>query len=134
MITRTITLQLPDDIYRRLERMAEATHQPLEEVVVQTIQGNLPPSVDDLPADLQGEMAALQNVNDEALWAIAKETLPIDQWRRHQALLRKNGSRGLSDKEREELSQLRHMADRLVLRRSYALALLKWRGHTLPAA
>lgn len=133
MTTPPITLQLPEDIWHRLERMAEATHQPLEEVLVQSIQGNLPPSVDDLPADLQGEMAALQDVNDDALWAIAKETLPKDQWRRHQVLLGKNSSRGLTEAQRVELSQLRHMTDRLVLRRSYALALLKWRGHTLPA-
>lgn len=133
MTTPTITLQLPEEIHHRLERVAQATHQALEDVVFQTIQGNLPPSVDDAPADLRDELAALQDAGDEALWAIAREPLPKEQWRRHQQLLRKNGSRGLKDAEREELSHLRSLTDRLVLRRSYALALLKWRGHTLPA-
>jgi hypothetical protein len=132
MTTPPITLQLPEDVHRRLQSVAQATHQPLEEVVYQSIQGNLPPSVEDLPAELRDELAALQNVNDEALWAVAREPLPPDKWRRHQQLLLKNQARGLKEKEREELGQLREMADRLVMRRSYALALLKWRGHTLP--
>ncbi len=134
MTTPPITLQLPDDIHQRLQRVAEATNRPLEEIVYKTIQGNLPPSVDDLPPDLQYELAALQNANDEDLWTVAQEQMPAAQWRRHQQLLRKNQSRVLKELEREELSRLRDMADRLVMRRSYALALLKWRGHTLPTA
>ena len=131
MPTPTITLQLPEAIHRRLERVAQATNQALEEVVFQTIQGNLPPSVDDAPSDMQTDLGALQEASDEALWAIAKEPLPKEQWRRHQQLLRKNSTRSLTLTEREELGQLRNLTDRLVLRRSFALALLKWRGHTL---
>jgi hypothetical protein len=131
MATPTITLKLPKDIHQRLQSMAQATHTPLEEVVFQSIQGNLPPSVDDLPAEMRGELAALQNATDESLWVIANEAPPKNQWRRHQQLLRNNRSRGLKPAERDELNTLRQAADRLVLRRSYALALLKWRGHTL---
>jgi hypothetical protein len=134
MTSPTITLQLPEEIHQRLARVAQSTHQPLETVVFQTIQGNLPPSVEDAPADMCDELSALQDASAEAVWAIAQEPLPKEQWRRHQKLLRKNSSRGLKATEREELSQLRSQTDRLVLRRSYALALLKWRGHTLPPA
>ncbi len=38
----------------------------------------------------------------------------------------------LTAAERAELARLREETDRFVLRRSYALALLKWRGHTVP--
>jgi len=93
----------------------------------------MPPSVDDVPVDMQQELASLQDASDEAVWAIAQEALPKAQWRRHQRLLHKNSAQGLTDPERAELDQLRGLTDRLVLRRSYALALLKWRGHTLPA-
>jgi len=34
--------------------------------------------------------------------------------------------------EHKELAELRTAADRFVTRRSYALALLKWHGHTIP--
>src|SRR5438105_11865061 len=103
MTTPTITLRLPEEIHHRLERVAQSTHQPLEAVVFQTIQGNLPPSVEDGPPDMRDELSALQDATDEALWAISKEPLPKEQWRRHQKLLGKNSSRGLKEPEREEL-------------------------------
>ena len=132
MTVQTIALDLPEDIYERLQRMAEATNQPVEEVMFQTIRGNLPPSVDDLPPELRDELASLQGLSDRALWIIAKEPLPPDQWRRHEHLLGRNQAGTLTDAEREELSCLRVATDRFVFRRSYALALLKWRGYTLP--
>jgi len=132
MTVQTIALDLPEDIYERLQRMAEATHQPVEEVMFQTIRGNLPPSVDDLPPELRGELASLQDLSDKALWAIAREPLPSDQWHRHEHLLGKNQAGTLTNAEREEMAHLRVTTDRFVFRRSYALALLKWRGYTLP--
>ena len=130
MNVQTITLHLPQDIFQRLQHMANATRQPLEDVVFQTIQGNLPPPVDDLPSELQDAVASLQDLGDEALWAIANETVPPDQWRRHEHLLHKNQISTLTDVERSELAHLRTATDRFVFRRSYALALLKWRGYT----
>ncbi len=132
MTLQTITLRLPEDSYWRLQRMATALRRPLEEVASQTIRGNLPPAVDDLPAELQNELAGWSSLSDERLWEIARDPLPADQWRRHRRLLRKNEAGALTEAEREELARLRAATDRFVLRRSYALALLKWRGHTLP--
>ncbi len=132
MTVQTVTLDLPEDIYQRLQRVAEAIQQPVEKVVFQTIRGNLPPSIDDLPPELRDELAALQSLDDKALWAIAKEPLPAEQWRRHEHLLHKNQTGTLTAAEREELARLRAATDRFVFRRSYALALLKWRGYSLP--
>jgi len=132
MTLQTITLRLSEDSYRRLQRMAIVLRRPLEEVASQTIRGNLPPTVDDLPAELQNELVAWLSSSDEQLWEIAGAALPTDQWRRHRRLLRKNETGALNEAEREELARLRAEADRFVLRRSYALAVLKWRGHTLP--
>jgi hypothetical protein len=129
---QAITLHLSEDIYWRLQSMAQATHQSLEAVVSQTIQGNLPPVVDDLPAEWRNDLVELQRLPDAALWAITHETLPAEQWRRHQELLEQNQNGNLTQAEQEELVNLRTAADRFVFRRSYALALLKWRGYTLP--
>jgi hypothetical protein len=134
MATQTITLRLPDDVYRRMLQMANVTKRPLEDVVYQSIQGNLPPSLDDILPEWQKELSHLQAMEDEALWVIAKESVPAKQWKRHKTLLFKNQTGQLSELERGELDQLRQAADAFVLRRSYALALLKWRGYTLPAA
>jgi hypothetical protein len=89
MPNQTIPIQLPDAIYRRLQQVAHATNHSIEEVVLQTIRGNLSPSLDDLSPELHGVVADLQHMSDEALWAVTKERLPQPQWRRHQRLLRK---------------------------------------------
>ena len=131
MPNQTIPIQLPDAIYQRLQQVAHATNHSIEEVVLQTIRGNLPPSLDDLSLELRCVVADLQHLSDEALWSVTQEALPQPQWRRHQRLLRKGHEGPLSTAEHKELAELRAAADRFVTRRSYALALLKWHGHTI---
>jgi hypothetical protein len=81
---------------------------------------------------LRKVVADLPTLNAEALWDVARATLPPQQWRRHQRLLRKAQEGTLTAAEQHELEALRTATDRFVTRRSYALALLKWHGHTLP--
>jgi len=131
MDAQTITLHLPKDVMQRFQGLAEAVHWPLEKVVYQTIRGNLPPQVDDLPPEFRSELADLQSLDDRTLWATVRETLPPEQWRRHQDLLQKNEAGALTADEQTELTRLRTITDLFVFRRSYALALLKWRGYTL---
>jgi len=131
MPNQTIPIQLPDAIYQRLQQVAHATNHSIEEVVLQTIRGNLPPSLDDLNPEWRCVVADLQHMSDETLWSVAKESLPQHQWRRHQRLLQKGQEGPLSTAEHKELAELRAAADRFVTRRSYALALLKWHGHTI---
>ena len=132
MTVQTLHIPLPEAIVQRLQHVAETTHRPLEEVVVQTICGNLPPALDDLSPARRDAVADLPALSDEALWAIARTPLPPKQWRRHQRLLRKAQAGSLTAAEQHELEVLRTATDRFVTRRSYALALLKWHGHTLP--
>jgi hypothetical protein len=131
MPDQTIPIRLPDAIYQRLQQVAHAMHHSIEEVVLQTIRGNLPPSLDDLSPEWHGVVADLQQMSDEALWSVTKESLPPHQWRRHQRLLQKGQEGPLSTADHEELAALRAANDPLVTRRSYALALLKWHGHTI---
>ncbi|ETW96416.1 MAG: hypothetical protein ETSY2_46440 [Candidatus Entotheonella gemina] len=132
MTVQTIHIQLPDEMYQRFRQVAHATNQPLEEVVFQTIRGNLPPSLDDLDPKSHSIVADLQQLSDDRLWTIAKEELSPEQWRRHQELLQKAYDDDLTAAEMQELETLRETTDRLITRRSYALALLKWHGHTIP--
>ena len=48
------------------------------------------------------------------------------------ALLEKNSAGTLSAVEQEELATLRLAADRLMLRKAYAWAVLRWRGQPVP--
>src|SRR5215471_13790079 len=131
MPSQTVPIQLPDAIYQRLQQVAHATNHSIEEVVLQTIRGNLPPSLDDLSPELQSVIADLQHMDDEALWSVAQEPIPPHQWRHHQRLLRKGQEGTLSTAEHTELAELRAAADRFVTRRSYTLALWKWHGHAI---
>jgi hypothetical protein len=116
--------------------MAKTTHQSVDEVLSQSIRGNLPPLVDDLPPEMRDEVARLAQLSDTELWAVVDVPLSQTQWRRHEALLEKNAAGEISPSELDELARLRDAVDRWVLRRSYAAALLKWRGYavSLPEA
>ena len=127
----TVTLALPTDVYHRLVTAAQVWQRPMTELLVQSIAGNLPPLAEDAPPALYAEFAALQRLDDWALWQIADERLDAKLWRRHKLLLAKNEAGALSSREENELRQLREITDHFVLRRSFALALLKWRGHSL---
>ena len=131
MAFQSITLNLPDSVYEQLQHAATALNRPLEEIVFQSIQGNLPPSLDNLPADLHEELRSLQSLTDQVLCTIAKRALPATEWQQHQHLLEKQQTTGLKPKEQGELTHMREAVDLFVLRRSYAMALLKWRGHSL---
>jgi hypothetical protein len=133
MALQNVNVILPEDIYRRFEDMAAVTHRSLEDVLVETLQGNLPPVVRDVGPEQRDLVAGLQQLDDEALWAIAKENIPAPQWRRHRHLLRKVALGTLTPSDQAELDDLHTATDRFAIRRSYALALLKWRGYTIPA-
>lgn len=134
MASQAINIELPNDIYQRLQDVATTTRQPLQDVLVQTLRGNLPPTLDDLPPERHYLVADLQQLSDEALWAVAREPLLPMRWRRHQRLLQEGEDGTLTAEQRAELAALRDATDQHVIRRSYALALLKWRGHTIPSA
>jgi hypothetical protein len=129
----SVQINLPEHVLQRLRRAAEMMQRPLDEVIEQTVLGNLPPVLADLPPSLQSEFASLQRADNQTLWRIAQETLPADQWERHEELLVRQQETNLSETEQQELVQLREKTDLFVMRRSYVLALLKWRGQALLA-
>jgi hypothetical protein len=131
MVTQSLTLNLPDNAYQRLHNLSKVTHQSLEQIISQSIQGNLPPVLDDVPDEWRDDAAELYQLDAAALWKVIRESLPSQQWKRHQELLEKNQEEHLTSGEQHELEELRAITDRFVFRRSYALALLKWQGYTL---
>ena len=133
MATDIITLHLPDGLYRRLERLALLTRQPLEGLIVRTLSATLPPLPDDLPATARDALQALEALSDDELWQVTRATFPKDQYARLADLrdFRREGS--LTADNQTELDQLLQAADLLVLQKAYAAVLLKWHGHRLPA-
>jgi hypothetical protein len=93
-----------------------------------------PPSWEDVPAEFQADLAALDRLDDDSLWQIARSKQSDDDMVRYQLLLDKNADETISESERLELTQLRVESDRMMLRKAHAAALLRWRGHQLPPA
>ncbi len=128
---QTLNVELPDALVERLERIASTTNQPFDAILLQTIRGNLPPTLDDVPKQYHSELSGLLKLNDDDLWAVAHVSTDPRKFKRHEALLRKNTERALSPSERAELEQMRAEMDQLVYRKSFVMALLKWHGHDL---
>ena len=97
-----------------------------------SLRGNLPPVFDDLPKPLRQEFSSLANFTDDELWAIAQRPPDPRAWRKHERLLELNATRDLNDKEAQELARLQEDMNQHVLKKSFALALLKWRGYAIP--
>ena len=130
MATQKVTVELPQAIFQQLARIANATQQPLEVLVAQSIVSNLPPTPDNAPVEIQEELLQMQIWDDKELLAIANSQITSEQQKRHRELLEKNSTvEELNKSERQELSELRIKADRLMLQKAYAWSVLRWRGH-----
>ena len=127
-----ITLELPPALYQRLIEVAEASHQSLNDVVLQSIQTGLPPSLEHVPERFRADLVALNQLNDDVLWDVAALDLADDKAALYEELLDKNQQGQLEASEQALLDTLREEADLFMLRRAYAYALLKWRGHRIP--
>ena len=126
------TIQIPETLYRRLERLAQLTRRPVEELVTRALEASMPPLPENLPDSMRVDLLALEHLSDDELWRVARSAVSPEQSARHGELLAKNSAGVLDKSERALLAQLRQEADALMLRKAYAYVLLKWRGHRLP--
>jgi hypothetical protein len=134
MATQDVTLPLPEDVYLRLKHTAQATQQSLIEVLLHAVQVGSPPQWEDAPAAFQADLAALDRLDDTALWRVARSRRTEADLVPFYGLLDKQATDQLTLTERDELTRLRMDADRFMLRKAHAAALLHWRGHVIPPA
>lgn len=116
-----IILTVPEDISLRARQIAENTAQPVEQVLIEHLK-----SLSILPPDEQAELDALRYLSDDALWTIAREQMPDNAQTRAHSLMDKHA---LSNEEQAELDKLVERADRLMLRKAEASAILRKRGY-----
>ncbi len=133
MVMQSITVNLPENLYERLKQASLAMRVPLDEVLVRALQVGSPPSWEDTPAFFQADLAALDRLDDDYLWRITRSTQLNQIWSRYHELLDKNANGTITASEQAELERLRTEADRFVLRKAHAAALLRWRGHQVPS-
>ncbi len=129
-----ITLQIPEELYKQLVNKAATSHQPVNVVALQSLRAGMPPELKHVPARFMPDLESLDMVDDAVLWQVAQADLTDEKAALYEALLEKNEQDELPGVEQATLNTLREEADLLMLRRSYAYALLKWRGHRIPTA
>jgi len=133
MPVETVTLQIPEIIYQRLVNTARATQRPLEEVMLHALQIGSPPEWDNVPPEFQPDLAALDKLDDNTLWQIARSHKTAAEMERYNTLLEGNSSQTLTEAERLELMALRQETDCFMLLKAQAAVLLRWRGHRVPS-
>ncbi|MEQ9233036.1 hypothetical protein [Coleofasciculus sp. E2-BRE-01] len=126
-----LKIDLPESAVVRLSRLAELTNQPLSELVIQSIAGNLPPAIDTAPAQMQAELLTLQTLSVDQLRQIAQSQIAPAQQERHLALLDRNQEGTLTEAEQQELRDLALAADQLMLKKAHACAILRWLGQPI---
>lgn len=123
------TLDIPEDVVSAARRIAEATSQPLEKVLLNRLKSTFP--LPPLPSDEEAELDALTHLSDDALWTLAREQLP-DSVQEHMTILMDRNSRGtITPEEYAELEGYVDRGQRLMLRKSEASAVLTRRGYTI---
>ena len=127
-----LTLELPKDIYERVCRAARGMKQPVETALVNIVRAATP-SLEKVPVEYRAELEALEDLGDDELWKVTESVFAPAQQRQLTRLLDKNQRAALNEREQRALAALRAAADRLMLRRSYAYLLLKYRGHQIPS-
>ena len=128
---QTITLTLPDNILQPAQRVAQATKQSVEELLVTALQAALP-TLEGLPPAVVQHLVALESLDDQTLWRVMLETVPLVQQHQLHDLLLRNQVDMLTDAEREQLAILQQQADLVMLRKARAAVLLRFRGKRVP--
>jgi hypothetical protein len=125
--TQSVTVQLPEPLYRQLERRAERTGRTVEDELVELVATAVP-MASDLSPELTEAIASLTALDDAELWRAARSHLPAEDAERFEELNAKRQREGLTDGEADETAALARRYERAMLVRAQAAALLGGRG------
>jgi hypothetical protein len=128
----TIVIHVPQRLYQRLQRFTALSRRSLESVILHTLDANVPSLPDNLPETAREIWFALEKLDDETLWSIARSTINQQHQEQYNLLLSKNRIGTLTASEQTLLEKRYFEANQYMLRKAYANVLLKWRGHKLP--
>lgn len=131
MSGRRLTVILPEVLYERVKRAAEASARSVEDVCAQSIALSLPELEQELPTALRVELAALPLLSDAELEHVAHSSLDEQQQEQLEALAELHKQRPLSATEDAMLARLMEEAQRVMLRKAEAYRLLARRGHAI---
>jgi predicted transcriptional regulator len=131
MPPQTITLELPEHLYRMVSKLAQVTKRPLAEILQESLAHTLPP-LDDVSGEEADVLAHMSTLGDAALWQASKATIPEDQREELLALLDCQSAGELTPAGAVRLQELLGVYGRLLVRQSHAWLLLARRGYNVP--
>jgi predicted transcriptional regulator len=118
LMATPITIELPEETHHTLEKLAQQQGVTIQEVIANRFLAE----ENTLPPDLLVELEALNHLSDDALWTIARERLSEQVERRLQELT-------ATKQPSDEMEALLERADRVMLRKAEASAILTRRGY-----
>lgn len=89
MSTRKLTIELPEQVFTRLARLAELLSESPEAVAADSIARNLMATFEHSSQTQQTKTAQLNSLSDEALLQLATSQVSADNQERHLELLEK---------------------------------------------
>ena len=131
MSTQTVTLQLPEHLYRSASQLARVAKRPLADILQDSLSHTLPP-LDDVTPEEAEELARLSQLSDAELWRVTKTALPPEKQEKLASLLTRQSAGELGQDDLAELDGLQNEYGRLLVRQSHAWLLLARRGYKVP--
>lgn len=131
MTIETVTLKLPESLYRTARQVAEVTHQPLDAVLQASIAHALPP-LDDVSEEEATELASLALLDDGSLWQVARSVMSADEQTEMHNLLDAQEAGEINPAEYARLQELLEIYGRLTVRKAHTYLLLARRGYRVP--
>jgi hypothetical protein len=128
MSVQTITLDLPDALYRQIQRAAKKAHRPVNDVLIEAVAAAAP-VVGSTTSELRSALAQMAYLNDATLFQAARSTIPVEQRERLEMLQHEQQRRGLTAEEKAEEEALVALYRETILVRAQAAVLLKQRGY-----
>ncbi len=130
-MTETLIVEIPTGLYTRLQKRAEQTKRSVEHEVLEVLTANIP-TTDDLPADFEKTLAALDLLDDAALVRASNSRLPAELAAERESLHFKQQREGLTETEAQRTAELVRAYERAMLIRAQAAANLKKRDVDVP--
>src|SRR5689334_3454785 len=128
MAAHAITLHLPETLYERFRQRAEWSRRSVETELLEAVASAAPAEAE-LSPELVSAVEALEGLEDEELWQLARNPRSQEAGLKLEALHLKQADEGLSQDEDAARARLLREYERMMLIRAQAVRLLKDRGH-----
>ncbi len=130
MSAQTVTLHLPGSLYDLFKERASRARRSLEAELLEVVEA-AGAVAEALPPQLAKAIRDLHELDDEALWRVARDHLPREAAQELEALNHKRQREGLTSAEEERANGLSEAYERFLVLRAEAAGLLQERGHDI---